>query len=161
MLERLVKDLRYALRSLRASPLFALSVILSLAHRREHRGLSSQEIYHLMRSSSEGDFAGEFGHSYPLFQQLSKIASLWGEMFATEVVASRKFGSNGVSNERIAGEAVSGNFFSVLNVGPIVGRVLNPQDDNANGGNHVAVRSKCLLREPLPIRLIHSRQDSL
>src|SRR5438309_8798020 len=94
-----------------------------------------------MRASSQGDFAGEFSYSYPLFQQFSKIASPWGEVFATEVVGPRKFGLNGVSDQRVAGEAVSGNFFSVLKVGPIVGRVLEPQDDNVLGGNHVAVLS--------------------
>jgi predicted permease len=94
-----------------------------------------------MRASSEGDFAGEFSYSYPLFQQFSKIASPLGEVFATEVVGPRKFEVNGVSDRRVAGEAVSGNFFSVLRVGPIVGRVLEPQDDTVPGGNHVAVLS--------------------
>jgi len=94
-----------------------------------------------MRASSEGDFAGEFSYSYPLFQQFSKIASPLGEVFATELVGSQKFGLNGVSNQRVAGEAVSDNFFSVLNVGPIVGRVLEPQDDSVLGGDHVAVLS--------------------
>jgi putative ABC transport system permease protein len=94
-----------------------------------------------MRASSEGDFAGEFSYSYPLFQQFSKTAAPWGEVFATEVVGPRKFGLKGVSDERVAGEAVSGNFFSVLNMGPIMGRALEPQDDNVLGGNHVAVLS--------------------
>jgi len=39
-----------------------------------------KEIFHLMRASSEGDFAGEFSYSYPLFQQLSKIASPWASL---------------------------------------------------------------------------------
>jgi len=46
----------------------------------------------------------------------------------------------------VAGEAVSDNFFSVLNVGPILGRVLEPQDDNVLGGNHVAVLSYAFWR---------------
>src|SRR6516162_10476415 len=100
-----------------------------------------KEIFHLMRSSSEGDFAGESSYSYPLFQQFSKTAAPFGEVFATELVGSQKFGLNGVSDQRVAGEAVSGNFFSVLNVGPIVGRVLEPRDDDVIGGNHVAVLS--------------------
>ena len=157
VLEGLGKDFRYAIRSLRRSPLFTLTVIFSLAlgigantaiftllHASLWRSLPVSdpgEIFHLMRASSQGDFAGEFSYSYPLFQQLSKIASPWGEVFATEVVGPRKFGLNGVSDQRVAGEAVSGNFFSVLKVAPITGRVLEPQDDNALGGNHVAVLS--------------------
>jgi predicted permease len=152
-----VQDLRFGLRVLRKSPGFTAVAVLTLAlgigansaiftllHASLWRPLAvsdPKEIFHLMRASSQGDFAGEFSYSYPLFQQFSRIASPWGEVFATERVGSTKFGLNGVSDERVAGEAVSGNFFSVLNVGPIVGRVLEPQDDNVLGGNHVAVLS--------------------
>jgi len=152
-----VQDLRFGLRLLRKSPGFTAVAVLTLAlgvgantaiFTLLHASLwtplpvsDPKEIFHLMRASSEGDFAGEFSYSYPLFQQFSKIASPWGEVFATEVVGPRKFGLNGVSDQRVAGEAVSGNFFSVLKVGPIVGRVLEPQDDNVLGGNHVAVLS--------------------
>ena len=157
IVDTLWRDVRFGARTLRKSPGFTLVAVLTLAlgigantaiftllRASLWRPLpvsDSGEIFHIMRASSEGDFAGEFSYSYPLFQQLSKAASPWGEVFATEVVGSRKFGLNGVSDPRVAGEAVSGNFFSVLNVGPIVGRVLEPQDDSVLGGNHVAVLS--------------------
>jgi predicted permease len=153
----LAQDLRYALRQLRKNPGFTAVAILTLAlgigantaiftllHASLWRPLAvsdPKEIFHVMRASSEGDFAGEFSYSYPLFQQFRKIASPLGEVFATELVRSTKFGLNGVFDQRIAGEAVSGNFFSVLGVRPIVGRVLEPQDDNLLGGDHVAVLS--------------------
>jgi len=157
LVETCWQDLRFAARRLRKSPGFTTVAVLTLA-----LGIGAntaiftllyaslwtplpvsdpKEIFHLMRASSEGDFAGEFSYSYPVFQQFSKTAAPWGEVFATEVVRPRKFGLKGVSDERVAGEAVSGNFFSVLNVGPIAGRVLEPQDDNVLGGNHVAVLS--------------------
>ncbi len=155
--ETLWQDLRFAARMLRKSPGFTAVAVLTLAigigantaiFTLLHASLwtplpvsDAKEISHIMRASSVGDFAGEFSYSYPLFQQFSKTAAPWGEVFATEVVGPRKFGLKGVSDERVAGEAVSGNFFSVLNVGPIVGRVLEPQDDNVLGGNHVAVLS--------------------
>src|SRR6266550_3457979 len=157
LVETCWQALRFAARLLRKSPGFTAVAVLTLAlgvgantaiFTLLHASLwtplpvsDPKEIFHLMRASSEGDFAGEFSYSYPLFQQFSKIASPWGEVFATEVVGPRKFGLNGVSDQRVAGEAVSGNFFSVLKVGPIVGRVLEPQDDNVLGGNHVAVLS--------------------
>src|SRR5947208_2281034 len=157
LVETCWQDLRFAARLLRKSPGFTAVAVLTLAlgigantaiFTLLHASLwtplpvsDPKEIFHLMRASSQGDFAGEFSYSYPLFQQFSRIASPWGEVFATERVGSTKFGLNGVSDERVAGEAVSGNFFSVLNVGPIVGRVLEPQDDNVLGGNHVAVLS--------------------
>jgi predicted permease len=151
------QDLHFAARMLRKSPVFTAVAVLTLA-----LGIGAntaiftllraslwrplpvkdpQEIFHLMRTSSGGDFAGEFSYSYPLFQQLSKIAASRGEMFATETVGSRKFGLNATSNERVVGEAVSANFFSVLHVEPTLGRILQPQDDNVLGGNHVAVLS--------------------
>ena len=157
LVEMCWQDLRFAARMLRRSPGFTAVAVLTLAlgigantaiFTLLHASLwtplpvsDPKEIFHIMRASSVGDFAGEFSYSYPLFQQFSRIASPWGEVFATERVGSTKFGLNGVSDEREAGEAVSGNFFSVLNVGPIVGRVLEPQDDNVLGGNHVAVLS--------------------
>src|SRR5438270_2983631 len=157
LVEMCWQDLRFAARMLRRSPGFTAVAVLTLAlgigantaiFTLLHASLwtplpvsDPKEIFHIMRASSVGDFAGEFSYSYPLFQQFSRIASPWGEVFATERVGSTKFGLNGVSDERVAGEAVSGNFFSVLNVGPIVGRLLEPQDDNVLGGNHVAVLS--------------------
>ena len=156
-LQDLAQDIRYGLRMLRKNPGFTVVAVLTLAlgigantaiFTLLHASLwtplpvtDPKEIFHLMRASSQGDFAGEFSYSYPLFQQFSKIASPWGEVFATETVRPTKFGLNGVSDQRIAGAPVSGNFFSVLNVGPIVGRVLEPQDDNVLGGNHLAVLS--------------------
>jgi predicted permease len=157
LVETCWQDLRFAARMLRKSPGFTAVAVLTLAlgigantaiFTLLHASLwtplpvsDPKEIFHLMRASSKGDFAGEFSYSYPLFQQFRKITAPWGEVFATEVVGPRKFGLNGVSDQRVAGEAVSGNFFSVLRVGPIVGRVLEPQDDNVLGGNHVAVLS--------------------
>jgi predicted permease len=153
----LAQDLRYALRQSRKNPGFTAVAVLTLAlgigantaiFTLLHASLwnplpvsDPKEIFQVLRASSGGDFAGEFSYSYPLFQRFSKIASPLGEVFATELVRSTKFGLNGVSDQRVAGEAVSDNFFSVLKVGPIVGRVLEPQDENVLGGSHVAVLS--------------------
>src|SRR5208337_2366336 len=43
--------------------------------------------------------------------------------------------------ERAGGDVVSGNFFSVLGVGPELGRLLDPEDDRVPGASPVAVLS--------------------
>ena len=157
LLHSLMSDCRFGVRQLRKNPGFTAVAVLTLAlgigantaiftllHASLWRPLpveDPQQIFHLMRASSSGDFAGEFSYSYPLFQQFSKTVAPWGEIFATDTLASRKFGLYAVSNERVVGEAVSANFFSVLGVWPTLGRVFEPQDDSVLGGNHVAVLS--------------------
>jgi hypothetical protein len=104
LVETCWQDLRFAARMLRRSPFTAVVVmtlafgigantaIFTLLHASLWRPIpvkDPQEIFHLMRTSSGGDFAGESSYSYPLFQQLSKIADSQGEMFATETVGSR------------------------------------------------------------------------
>jgi macrolide transport system ATP-binding/permease protein len=51
------------------------------------------------------------------------------------------------STERMRGDLVSGNYFSVLGVKPALGRLITPDDDNTPGGNPVAVLNYgCWLR---------------
>jgi predicted permease len=156
-LERTLKDLRYAVRSLRASPLFTVTAVLSLA-----LGIGANtavftllyaslwkplpvpaphQIFQLRRYAENGPWNGESSYSYVLFAKLRAAGPGMGEVFATELFGSRKFGVNGVSNERISGEAVTVNFFSTLGVKPYLGRLFEPQDDSVLGGNHVAILS--------------------
>jgi len=158
----LTQDIRYGLRALRKNPGFTAVAVLTLAlgigantaiftllHAALWKPLpveNPQEIFHLMRSSAVGDFAGEFSISYPLFQQFAKAAQPWGEVFATGRTGSRKFGLGALPTERITGESVSANYFSVLRVGAILGRVFEAQDDSVLGGNRVAVLSDAFWR---------------
>ncbi len=156
-LERIAKDLRHAVRALRASPLFTVTAVLSLAlgigantavftllYASLWRPLpvpAPRQLFQLRRYAAEGPWTGESSYSYALFQQLSATAASLGEVFAKETFAARKFGADGVSNERIGGEAVSANFFSALGVHPFLGRLFEPGDDSVLGGRHVAILS--------------------
>src|ERR1044071_4336771 len=116
-LETLFKDLRYALRTLRANPLFTLTAVLSLAlgigantaiftllHTCLWKPLPVAEphqIFHLRR----GDANGEFGSSYVLLNQLREAAGS-GDIFAIAAFGVWKFGTDSRSSERVIGEAV-------------------------------------------------------
>ncbi|HEU0139115.1 MAG TPA: ABC transporter permease, partial [Bryobacteraceae bacterium] len=151
--EILIKDLRYALRTLGANPLFTLTAVLSLA-----LGIGAntaiftllyvsvwkplpvkepRQIFQVMRSNAHG----EFGSSYVLLRELSDAVRSFGEIFAKAAYGVRKFGVDGDSSERVVGEPVSANFFSSLRVNPAIGRMLEPPDDSVLGGNRVAVLS--------------------
>ena len=152
-LEILLQDLRYALRTLRANPLFTLTAVLSLAlgigantaiftllHVSLWKPLpvtEPHEIFRIKRSNA----SGEFGSSYVLLRELSEAAGSSGGIFATAAPGVKKFGVDGDSSERVVGQPVSGNFFSALRLEPALGRVLESRDDSVLGGNHVAVLS--------------------
>jgi predicted permease len=152
-LEVLLRDLGYALRTLRANPLFTLTAVLSLAlgigantaiftllHVTLWKPLPVEEphqIFHVMRGSEDG----EFGSSYVLLRELSEAAGSSGAIFAKAAYGVRKFGTDRDSSERVVGEPVTANFFSALRVEPAVGRLLESEDESVLGGNHVAVLS--------------------
>jgi predicted permease len=143
------KDVRYGLRALRSTPMFTLTVVLSLAlgiganttvftlmHVALWKPLpveAPEQIFQLQRSDPDQSY------SYYLFQNLSDAASPFGELAATANAAPKRFGLTIDSSERVTGEAVSATFFRMLKVSSAAGRVFEPQDDNILGGNRVAV----------------------
>ena len=150
------RDLRYALRTLRASPLFTATAVLSLAlgigantavftllYASLWKPLPVQEpqqIVHLMRGNAATPDA-EPSFSYKLFGLIADSARPYGEVLAKSTFGMRKFGLDVSSPERVVGEAVSANYFSALRVDPSIGRLFESQDDNVLGGNRVAVLS--------------------
>jgi predicted permease len=149
------RDLRYALRTLRANPLFTLTAVFSLA-----LGIGGnaavftllrislwkplpvrhpEQIVQLVRKTAESDSDGSY--SYVVFRQIRDAARRFGDVAATAGFGLRRFGTDGTSSERIIGEAVSGNYFSLLAVDPVLGRLIGPEDDRATGGNAVVVLS--------------------
>ena len=155
-LEVVWRDVRHAVRQFRQNRVFALTAILSLAlgigantavftllHASLWKPLpvaDPLQIVHLVRSKPGGDRDGEFAYSYVLFQQLGEAVRPYGDVVAKASFGLMKFGVDRDSSERVVGEAVSGNFFSTLRVGPAIGRVLQRQDDTVSG-DRVAVLS--------------------
>src|SRR5262245_59814237 len=153
--ENIWRDLRYAFRTLRASPLFTLTTILSLAlgigantavftllHATLWKPLPVPEpdrLVGLVRADPKTAASHNGGgFSYVLFRQVAEAAKPFGEVTAKSNFELRKFGMHASSTERVVGEALSGNFFSVVEVNAALGRLFTHEDDK---GNQVAVLS--------------------
>ena len=159
MIEVALKDLRYALRTLRGAPGFTAIVVISLA-----LGIGANTaIFTLIdavmlrslpvRSPQELVAVGDASHptalwhggpmanlfSYPLYQRLREQNRVF-----TALLASGKTGrmdvsvTNGLPEEG-RGRMVSGNYFQVLGVSPILGRTFSADEDRTAGTSPVVV----------------------
>ena len=138
-------DVRYAVRTLRASPVFTMTAVVSIA-----LGIGANaaiftlldaalwkplpvarpgELFHLVRSDGEVQV---WGYSWVLYQELRDAVAPYGKLFASGSVGPRRFSVAATEQERVIGEAISGEYFSALEVKAAMGRLLDPKDDEAN-----------------------------
>jgi predicted permease len=159
LLEDLMQDLRYGLRTLGKSPGFAVVTILTLA-----LGIGAcTAIFSivnavLIRSLPYGDVerlvylftpnphfpnipVEAFGPSYADFFDLQRQSHSFASMAAFEQASFSSASQNTAVS--VGGARVDGNFFSTLQSFPEVGRALGPEDDRA-GHNRVVVISHAL-----------------
>jgi predicted permease len=155
----LLQDLRYGMRMLAKNPGFTAVVVLTLAlgigantaifsllDQAILRALPVKDPGRLMllndaeyRSGWSTSDNNEMVYSYPHYKEVrDKIPLFDGVIARAHIPLSVATG--GVA-ERAGGDVVSGNFFSVLGVGPALGRVLVPEDDRVPGASPVAVLS--------------------
>jgi putative ABC transport system permease protein len=157
-----VQDLRFAVRQMRRSPGFLLTAVLTLA-----LGVGANTAVYslldqaLLRSlpvskpeqlvvlsapgkeweghSSDHGAGAEKSFSYPIYRDLRDQAKVFDGLIATAPTPV------GIAHDRTSevgdAEIVSGNYFSVLGVGPALGRVLSQADDAVPEANPVAVLS--------------------
>src|SRR5664279_3489964 len=149
-------ELRYALRSLARSPVFAAVAILSLAlgigantavftmldHVLLH-ALPVPDPDELVQLKEVGDFygsnAGMNSLSYPIYQDFRDRNQVFsGILCRYQTPASVSFAGR---NERAMGELVSGTYFQVLGVRPALGRLFTAEEDRTRGGAPFAVLS--------------------
>jgi predicted permease len=154
-------DVRYALRLLVRSPLFAVTAIASLAI-----GLAATTVVFgladaLLITASPGvrdgarivDIArttngGGFGTlSYPAFQHLRAHTRTLEAIAATTLAPSPLRLSDGAASERVYVRTVSGNFFAVLGVRPALGRFFGVAEDEIPDARPVIVLSHRYWRE--------------
>jgi hypothetical protein len=153
-MNRLLGDLRYAVRVLRRSPLFTAVAMLSLA-----LGIGANTaIFTLMdqivlrklpihdpdslvmlyqRGNHMGSNMGTRMHSYAIYRDYQQRAEPLAEVLARRE-ASASFSVDN-QTERVDAEMVSGNFFSMLGVKPVIGRVFSSEEDDRVYRGHPSV----------------------
>src|SRR5579872_2436089 len=155
-METLLQDLRFAVRTLRKSPLFVTVAILSLA-----LGIGANTaiftlinqlilqylpVHHpeelvllTARGNHYGSNSGQNALSYSMYQDFRDKNQVFSGMFCRNAtISSLSFDGR---TELVASEFVSGNYFAVLGIGAAAGRVFNASDDLMQGGHPVAVLS--------------------
>jgi predicted permease len=157
----LFHDLRYALRQLRKSPRFTVTVIVTLAlgigansavftlfDQVLLRMLPVERPKELVRFNWTGDFSGgdsEFGgdesdyFSYPMYKDLRDRNQVFQGILAVDRTSAGVSWHNQAENKDT--EIVSGNTFQLLGLKPALGRLLTPQDDTVRNANPVVVLS--------------------
>ncbi|MCX6630565.1 MAG: ABC transporter permease [Candidatus Solibacter sp.] len=152
---RFVFDLRFALRSLRRSPLFTLVAVASLA-----LGIGAntaiftlidqlmlrllpvtrpEQLVMIWSSGPHmGNNRGSRMASYPMYQDFQKKAEAFSSVFCRRSGTAVSLSFSG-QTERVDAELVSGNFFQTLGVRPAIGRVFSPEEDDRVYKGHPSV----------------------
>ena len=150
-------DIRFALRAIRRSPLFASVAILSLAlgigantaiftimDQLMLRQLPVRDPDQLVmlyqKGPHNGSNMGDRMQSYPIYRDLQQKGAPLSEVLCRRLVSASL--SAGNQTERVEAEMVSGNYFSMLGVKAAAGRLFNSkEDDRVFGGHPVVVLS--------------------
>ncbi|HEY6991369.1 MAG TPA: ABC transporter permease, partial [Bryobacteraceae bacterium] len=146
-LQFLGRDLRFALRTIRKSPWFSVTVVLMLALGIGANSaiftLADQMLLRLLpvkdpRSLVLLNYVGPFiggscrpctnTFSYPAYSELRDRAQSASTGIAARYQQTVDIAVNGAA-QRAQAELVSGNYFEVLGVSPALGRMLTPEQD--------------------------------
>ncbi|HUJ23822.1 MAG TPA: ABC transporter permease [Bryobacteraceae bacterium] len=152
-MQTLLQDARFALRTLRKSPVFTAIAILSLA-----LGIGANTaIFTLMDQvllralpvkhpeqlvlldqpgPNQGAIRNENAFSYPMYKDFRDHSPVFSGVVARFPI-SMSVAYHG-QTDRAEGELVSGNYFDVLGVRALLGRTLTPDDDLTPGAHPVA-----------------------
>jgi len=148
----MIQDLRFALRTLRRSPGFALLAVFCLTLGigattsvfswiegillRPYPLVSSQD---RMVAMAGTDRNGRTAVSWPDFEDLRKNSRLM-EAFVAEHIFGTTL-SIGERAQRATGSVVSANYFQALGIRPILGRTFEPNEDTGRNAYPVTVIS--------------------
>ena len=146
-----IRDVRYALRSFRRAPLFALTVVTTVALSvgllavaftifnsfffRVDEVPKPHELFAVVRPVRVGANAGP-SFTRPEYEALRRETAVFSDVFA-------RFGDveSRIDGRMMRGQLVTGNFFHVLGVNAALGRTLVPADDESAAPRPVLVLS--------------------
>jgi predicted permease len=147
-LERFLRDVRYGARALRAMPAFTLVAVLTLG-----LGIGANAaIFSVINAALFQPLPVERPeelvtinhargglpiHSYPDYRDFRDRGSLLAGVAAFRI-SPMNLDLDGVAT-RVWGNLVSGNYFELLGVRPVLGRTLTPADDRVPGAHPVLV----------------------
>ena len=151
-----LRDLNFALRTLRRTPGFTLVAVLTLAlgigantaiftllNQVLLRLLPVKDPHSLvmltMRGKHYGSNWGSNAISYPMYKDFKEHNEVFSGMMARfPIYASVTTGS---ASERVKAELVSGSYFDVLGVTTAIGRPFTPDDDKSKDGHPLVILS--------------------
>ncbi len=155
MFERAFQDFRFAIRLLRASPLFTITAALSLAIGiganttvfsiantlllRPLPGLASPDRLVDIGRTQRGEGFDTVSHHY--YRAVRERATTLSGIYAVHLEPTPMSLGGRSEAERVYGTMVSGSYFPTLGTRPALGRLLNDQDDVTYGAHPVAVIS--------------------
>ncbi len=146
----LLQDIRYAFRQLRRSPGFTITAIITLA-----LGIGANVVVFgvlqtmLLRPietphpdqvvNIQQEHQGYINVSYPQFQDIRDRNKVFSEVAAYRI---NHYGiGTGSSTRPVWGYEITGQYFNLLRVQPLLGRMMVPADDDHPGASHAAVLS--------------------
>ncbi|MDQ3651289.1 MAG: ABC transporter permease, partial [Acidobacteriota bacterium] len=161
MMQTLIQDLRYGVRTLLKQPGFtsiavvtlalgigANTAIFSLLHQVLLRALPVRQPEQLVVLASPGPKQGRTSSdtrdgaesfSYPMYRDLRERNEVFSGLMARYSIPLNVAFQG--QSEGASGEVVSGNYFNVLGVTPALGRMLLLEDDRTPGAHPVVVLS--------------------
>ena len=144
-LEQLLEDAGFGLRLLRRTPLFTAAVVLSLA-----LGIGANTaIFSLLNAVAlrplpvdHPEALWKIGDQYPYaaFRALAGDDAVLASVAAAGGVRL-SVSINGVHEPTLDGQLVSGNYFRLLGVRPVLGRAIGPDDDRTPNAHPVVMLS--------------------
>ncbi|MGH9221118.1 MAG: ABC transporter permease [Vicinamibacterales bacterium] len=147
IIENTIRDVQYALRTFVKAPLTAFTIaatvaiglgvvamlftILNTLVFRVDNVPDIGEMYEVVRPGDNGGLL-----TRPVFDAMQSETSVFTDAYATATSIDLR-----VDGRMMAVSLVTGNFFQIVRVNPVMGRGLTPADDARSGGNPVIVLS--------------------